>query len=585
MKKQKLFDNTLRRLIRDTKPIAGWLLLAAVLDILAVMATVAAPELLGELVQRLYDFGLGDQSVPIGNAMLPGLGLLLLTYGAGSLFSYLNMQLMNRTVTRHFTCGLRIKISDKLKRLPVKYVDQTPVGDILSRMINDVGEMGGYVHQIFDTVVKGFFQILLIAVAMLTENWLLACFVICMAPLSLWLSTKISGFSEKHWDKRFEKSGKLSEIVEECFTNYATAKAYNLEEHTAQLHQKVNQELKEATIKASYYSSMVQPLIAFSNALVYILLNLIGGILIVRQGVSVGTVVTLVLYARQFASPLEQISMGIADLNRVKASAKRVYTLLDMEEEVQSDGQIEKITGSVTFENVDFSYKPEEPLLEKVNISVRPGQKVAIVGPTGAGKTTIVNLLMRFYDVDAGAILLDSRDISEISREAIRNSFGMVLQDTWLFHGTIWENVAYGKPEATRQEIEDACQKAYCDHFIRTMPDGYDTVIGEDTTNLSGGQKQLLTIARALLADRPLLILDEATSNVDTRTEILIQKAMDTLMRGKTCFVIAHRLSTIVDSDVILVLDHGRILEQGKHQELLEKKGFYYQLYQSQYAV
>ncbi len=585
MKQTKLLDDTLRRMIRQMRPIAGWLVLAAVLNILAVLATVIAPEILGELVQRLYDFALGDQAAAIGNAMLPGLGLLLLTYGAGGLFGYLNMQLMNRTVTRHFTCGLRIKISEKLKRLPVKYVDQTPVGDILSRMIGDVSEMGGYVHQIFDTVVKGFFQIILIAVAMFMENWVLACFVILMAPLSLWLSTGISKLSEKHWDKRFEKSGKLSEIVEECFTNYATAKAYNLESHTAQLHQKVNEELKEATVKASFYSAIVQPIIAFTNAVAYILINLIGGILIVRQGVSVGTVVTIVLYARQFASPLEQISMGIADVNRVKASAKRVYTLLDMEEEYPGNGEISEIKGSVTFENVDFSYKPEEPLLENLNMSVQPGQKVAIVGPTGAGKTTIVNLLMRFYDVDSGRILLDGTDISEASRESIRNSFGMVLQDTWLFRGTIAENLAYGKADATRAEIEDACEKAYCDRFIRTMPEGYDTVIGEDTTNLSGGQKQLLTIARALLADRPLLILDEATSNVDTRTEILIQKAMDRLMKDKTCFVIAHRLSTIVDADVILVLDHGKILEQGRHQELLDKKGFYYQLYQSQYAV
>ncbi len=585
MKKTKLIDNTVRRLVREMRPIAGWLMLAALLDILGVLATVAAPELLGELVQKLYDYALGDRGTPIRGILLPGLGLLLLTYGAGSLFSYLNMQLMNRTVTRHYTCGLRIRISEKLKRLPVKYVDQTPVGDILNRMINDVGDMGGYVHQIFDTVVKGFFQVVMIAVAMFFENWLLACFVILLAPLSLWLSTKISGFSEKHWDKRFENSGKLSEVVEECFTNYATAKAYNLEEYTAQLHDNINRELKKSTERASFSSAIVQPLIAFTNALAYILINLIGGILIVRQGVSVGTVVTIVLYARQFAAPLEQISMGIADINRVKASAKRVYTLLDMEEEEPGQGSLARVQGSVAFENVKFAYKPEEPLIENLNMAVQPGQKVAIVGPTGAGKTTIVNLLMRFYDVGSGRIMLDGQDISGISRDEVRDSFGMVLQDTWLFRGTIAENVAYGKAGATRSEIEEACKKAHCDHFIRTMPDGYDTVIGEDTTNLSGGQKQLLTIARALLADRPLLILDEATSNVDTRTEILIQKAMDELMKGKTCFVIAHRLSTIVDSDVILVLDHGKILEQGKHRELLAKKGFYWQLYQSQYAV
>ena len=278
--------------------------------------------------------------------------------------------------------------------------------------------------------------------------------------------------------------------------------------------------------------------------------------------------------------------MGFANLSHVKACAKRVFRLLDMEEEAQPEGVLpQPCQGEVVFDHAAFSYSKGEPLIENLNLSVHPGQRVAIVGPTGAGKTTIVNLLMRFYDVDGGKILLDGQDIRTLSRDEVRRNFGMVLQDTWLFRGSIAQNVAYGKPDATRQEIEQACREAYCDHFIRTMPGGYDTLISEDTTNLSGGQKQLLTIARALLAGRPLLILDEATSNVDTRTEILVQKAMDKLMKGRTCFVIAHRLSTIVDADLILVLDHGRIVEQGTHGQLLAKKGFYYDLYTSQYAV
>ena len=278
--------------------------------------------------------------------------------------------------------------------------------------------------------------------------------------------------------------------------------------------------------------------------------------------------------------------MGFANLSHVKACAKRVFRLLDMEEEEQPEGVLpQPCQGEVVFDHAAFSYSKGEPLIENLNLSVHPGQRVAIVGPTGAGKTTIVNLLMRFYDVDGGKILLDGQDIRTLSRDEVRRNFGMVLQDTWLFRGTIAQNVAYGKPDATRQEIEQACREAYCDHFIRTMPGGYDTLISEDTTNLSGGQKQLLTIARALLAGRPLLILDEATSNVDTRTEILVQKAMDKLMKGRTCFVIAHRLSTIVDADLILVLDHGHIVEQGTHGQLLAKKGFYYDLYTSQYAV
>ncbi len=567
------------KLIREAKPIAHWLFLGGILNILGVICTVAAPEILGELVEQLCDYTGGA----LRSKLLGGLGMLLVVYLCSSLFNYLNMYLMNTVVTRHFTRGLRVKISDKLRRLPVRYVDQTPVGDILNRLIDDVGEVGGYVHQIFDIMVNGFFQILLITVAMFLENWVLACFVIVLTPVSMWLSSRLAKLSEKHYDTMFETSGELTELVEEAFSNYPTTKAFNLEEYTAQRHSKVNDRLRDVTAKANFTGSIVQPLIRFSNALSFILINLIGGWLMVKQGIGVGTVVTIVLYAGQFASPLEQIAYGMAGMNRIKASARRVYEILDQEEEDPGMQEGNPPRGLVELQNVDFSYSKDAPLIENLNLSVQPGRKVAIVGPTGAGKTTIVNLLMRFYDIDSGSILLDGADIGKMSRQAVRDRFGMVLQDTWLFRGTIAENVAYGKPDATMEEIQEACRRAYCDHFIRTMPEGYDTVIGEDSTNLSGGQKQLLTIARALLANRPLLILDEATSNVDTRTEILIQKAMDELMAGKTCFVIAHRLSTIVDADQILVLDHGRIVEQGKHRQLLAQKGFYHLLYTSQY--
>ena len=586
MKKPNFTENAMLRLARMAKPIAPWLAVAAVLDILAVISSVIAPELLGDLVQMLCDFWEGGCAGTIRDAMLGGLGLLVLAYAANGLFSYLNMYLMNNVVTRFFTSDIRIKISEKIVKLPVRYVDQTPVGDILSRMINDVSTLGGYVHDIFNILVKGLFQIGMIAVAMFLEDWRLACFVVLLTPLSIWLSSKIASISEKYYDAMFEKSGQLTELVEESFTNYPTTKAYNLEEYTNQRHAAINAELAKATAKANFTGSIVQPIIKLSNAIAYILINLIGGYLAVKQGVSVGTVVTIVLFARQFASPLEQLSYSFSQMNRVKSAAGRVFAILDMEEEPVADRGLQKeVRGEVEFRHVDFSYDPKEPLIEDLNLKVEPGQSVAIVGPTGAGKTTIVNLLMRFYDINGGTIFLDGEDISQLSRDAVRDRFGMVLQDTWLFKGTIAENVAYGKPDATREEVEEACRKAYCDHFIRTMPQGYDTVISEDTNSLSGGQKQLLTIARALLADRPLLILDEATSNVDTRTEILIQKAMDKLMEGKTSFVIAHRLSTIVDSDRILVLDHGHIVEQGTHQELLEKRGFYHKLYTSQYAV
>ena len=551
--KNELLDETTWRIIREAKGIAGWVAVSAVLGILAVLCSIAAPEILGNLIQKLYDFGLSDRQTPIRDSLVGGLLLLTAVYAAQGVFRYLNMQLMNRTVSRHFTCDLRIAISDKIRRLPVKYVDQTPVGDVLNRMIDDVSAMGNYIHQVFDVMVEGVFQITMIAVAMFLKNWVLACLVIVLTPISLWISSKIAGASGKYYDEWFKKSGELTEIVEESFTNFATAKAYNLEEYTAQKHAVVNEQLRKAVSKANFTGSIVQPLIKFGNAMAYICINLIG---------------------------------GFANLTHVKASAKRVFRIMDMEEEEQPEGTLpEPCRGEVVFDKAAFSYTKDEPLIENLNLSVHPGQRVAIVGPTGAGKTTIVNLLMRFYDVDGGKILLDGQDIKSLSRDEVRRNFGMVLQDTWLFRGTIAQNVAYGKPDATREEIELACREAYCDHFIRTMPDGYDTLISEDTTNLSGGQKQLLTIARALLASRPLLILDEATSNVDTRTEILVQKAMDKLMKGRTCFVIAHRLSTIVDADLILVLNHGHIVEQGTHAQLLAKKGFYYDLYTSQYAV
>ena len=385
----------------------------------------------------------------------------------------------------------------------------------------------------------------------------------------------------------FTEMGNLNSLVEESFTNFATTKAYHLEDYAQRKHAVVNKRRADAEYHANFIASIVRPVIVFSNALAYILICLIGGWLIVnRDGVSVGIVVTILLYARQFSSPLEQIANGLGQLQHTKAACRRVFNLLDLPEETDADGKLpQEVAGNIRFEDVDFSYDKDCPLIEHLSLDVKKGQNVAIVGPTGAGKTTIVNLLMRFYDVDRGRILIDGVDCATLSRDEMRRQFGMVLQDTWLFRGTVAENVAFGKPDATREEIIAACDRAYCDHFIRTLPEGYDTVVGDDMSNLSGGQKQLLTIARAMLADRRLLILDEATSNVDTRTEVLLQKAMDNLMRERTCFVIAHRLSTIVDSDLILVLDHGRIVEQGTHRSLLAQKGFYYQIYNSQYAI
>ena len=585
MKQKK--EHIIRRLILEARPIWKWLALACLLCTGLICCAVIAPKLLGRLIDQLYAYWDGSFTGDLLAALIPMLLTLLGVYAGYGIFSYLKMLLLNKVVSRYFTCNLRIRISDKIRRLPVSYVDQTSVGDVLSRMTDDVSTMGKYVHQIVDTLMTGFLMITAIAVMMLLEDWRLGVIVISLTPLSILLSSFISSKSEKHFYQMFTQAGELNSLVEESFTNFSTTKAYNLEAYTEEKHAVLNGRRRVSEAKANFTSSIVRPLIAFSNALAYIAICLLGGWLIVRtETVTVGIVVTVLLYAKQFSAPLEQIASGFGDLQHAKAAGRRVFKLLDLPEEENATGKLpSEAEGNVRFEHVDFSYDKTAPLIRDLNIDVRKGQNVAIVGPTGAGKTTIVNLLMRFYDVDRGRILIDGVDCATLSREQMRDQFAMVLQDTWLFRGTIAENVAYGKPAATREEIVAACDRAYCDHFIRTLPAGYDTVIGDDMTNLSGGQKQLLTIARAMLADRRLLILDEATSNVDTRTEALLQKAMDRLMRDRTCFVIAHRLSTIVDSDLILVIDHGQIVEQGTHTELLAKKGFYYQIYTSQYAI
>lgn len=588
MKKEKtgLFDGTVRRLIREAKPIRRWIALSCLLSVGIIICAVLGPKFLGELIDKLFAFEQGGRQGKVTDTLIPGLVTLLAIYAGQMVVTYANSAMLSKAVSRFFTCTIRIRISDKLQRLPVSYMDKTPTGDIIDRIQEDVSTMGNTIHTIVEMLMTGFLQILAVSVTMFLSDWRLALIVVLLTPASLLLSSKLASRSEKYWDKSFHYFGRMYSAVEEGYTNFPATKAFNLENYIVGKHDKINAEHQDVAFKGYFYADIVQPIITFTNALAYILIALAGGWLIVSgSGVSVGTVVTIILFAKQFSQPLERLANSFAHMQQAKAASKRVFTILDMEEEKQPEGTIRDVKGNIRFEHVDFSYREDHPLIRDLTVDVKPGQNVAIVGPTGAGKTTIVNLLMRFYDIRGGRILIDGQDISKLSRESTRDLFGMVLQDTWLFKGTVAENVAYGKPDATREEIIAACDRAYCDHFIRTLPQGYDTVISEDTTTISAGQKQLLTIARALLADRQLLILDEATSNVDTRTEILIQKAMDKLMKGRTCFVIAHRLSTIVDSDLILVIRDGQIVEQGKHQELLDKKGFYYEIYSSQYAI
>lgn len=577
------------KLFLEARPIWKWLGVSCLLCVIIILCSVLAPKLTGQVTNEIYTYW---ESVSHGTAagnlveiVAPNLLILLAVYAVNSVVRYVNMRLMNNVVSHHFTCTIRIRMSDKIRRLPVKFVDNTPVGQILENMTGDVSAMGNSIHQIVTTLIQGFLQMIFIAAALLVEDWRLGLVVLATTPLSLILSVVISNASGRYFRATFRESAELYSVVEESYTNFSTTKAYNLESSMKEKHTATNLRQKSAQEKSGFVAGLVHPVVTFVNALTFLIVNLLGGWLVVQGKLPVGAVVTVILYARQFSSPLELIAQGFSQMQRVTAAASRVFRFLEQPEECPKENRVDisALHGDVEFRNVEFSYDPQVPIIRNLSFSVRQGETVAIVGPTGAGKTTIVNLLMGFYDITGGDILIDGQSLSDMGRDEARELFGMVLQETWLFRGTVAENVAYGRPDATREEIIRACDDAYCDHFIRTLPQGYDTIIGDESTTLSGGQKQLLTIARALLAGRRLLILDEATSNVDTRTEVLIQKAMDKLMKGRTCFVIAHRLSTIVGADRILVINNGDIVEQGTHAELLAKSGFYAQLYASQY--
>ena len=575
---------TAKRLIKDLRPIAFAMVLASIVSIATVGLSVIAPKIVNVLTQIIYDFGFNGVAISLERVAKLSL-YLLLAYVGSSALSAVSVVFMTNITSRYYTKGLRTRISAKVQRLPVSFVDNTPNGELLSIMMNDVSGMSMSISLIVETFINGLVKIVVIAYMMFSVHWAMALAVVVMVPLSMVLAGLISQKSEKSWHEYRKANGKIYAFIEEDFTGFDTVKAFNLEQRQHDKCDELSEEYRKKLHKSYYMSGLVQPLIAFTDSLAYVAVCVLGGILASRKIVGVGDVMEIVLLAKMFAGPLESFAGGIGNVQSMLAAANRVYGLLDMDEmSVQSGLPIEG-AGKVDFVNVSFSYDKQTPIIKNLNLSVKAGQKVAIVGPTGGGKTTIVNLLMRFYDVDSGQILLDGVNIATLDRAELRKQFGMVLQDTWLFKGTVHENIAYGKENATREEVIEAAKQARADYFINALPDGYDTEINEESTNISSGQKQLLTIARSYLANRRMLILDEATSNVDTRTEILIQQAMDQLLVGRTSFIIAHRLSTIVNADVILVINNGEVVEQGTHAELMAKNGFYCSIYNSQYEL
>lgn len=589
--KPKDFAGTLKRLSRYLAP--HRIQLAAVLAMAAASTifSVVSPKVMGKATTKLFE-GLMRK-----HAGIPGAGVdfdyiarILLTlaglYVASALFSYLQQFIM-AGVSQKIVYDMRSDVNDKLSRLPLRYFDSRTHGEILSRVTNDVDNVATTLQQSLTQLITAVITMVGVAVMMLTISPLLTLILIVTLPLSGIVTRVIVGRSQKYFAAQQKALGELNGHVEEMYSGHKIVKGFGREREAIERFEAINERLYEASWKAQFVSGVIMPLMNFINNIGYVLVCVAGGILVTKRRIEIGDVQAFIQYSRQFTQPIVQTANISNILQSTVASAERVFELLDEIEEVPDKDDavvIESPRGEVRFENVRFSYKPDISLIEDLSIDVKPGQTVAIVGPTGAGKTTLVNLLMRFYEVGGGRITIDGVDIRDLRRKDLRSLLGMVLQDTWLFSGTIRDNIAYGREGATLDEVVRAATAAHADHFIRTLPQGYDTVINEEASNISQGQKQLLTIARAVLAGPVILILDEATSSVDTRTEVQIQKAMAELMKGRTSFVIAHRLSTIRDADLILVMNDGRIIEKGTHKELLARGGFYAELYNSQFA-
>ena len=586
--KPKNFKASIKKLIQYIAKYKIGIIVVMLFAACSTVFTVVGPKILGKATTTLteglmakiqrtgsIDFG------KIGSILLFVLGLYLLS----AIFSFVQGWIMTG-ITQKVCYQLRKEISEKIDRMPMKYFESRTYGEVLSRITNDVDTLGQGLNQSITTIITATATMIGVLIMMISISPLMTLIAIVILPISMALISLVTKKSQKFFRNQQEYLGHINGQVEEVYGGHLVIKAFNREKDTIEEFDRTNKILYDSAWKSQFLSGMMQPIMMFVGNLGYASVALTGGLLAIKNIITIGDIQAFIQYVKNFTQPIQQIAQVINMVQSMSAASERVFEFLEEEEEnqiVANPADISRITGEVTFDHVHFGYDPEKIIIHDFSAHVLPGQKIAIVGPTGAGKTTMVKLLMRFYDVNRGEIRLNDSNIKDFNRRELRDAFGMVLQDTWLFKGTIMENIRYGRLDATDEEVIAAAKAARADHFIKTLPGGYQMELNEDASNVSQGQKQLLTIARAILADNKILILDEATSSVDTRTEIEIQKAMDNLMRGRTSFVIAHRLSTIRDADLILVMKDGDIIEQGTHETLLAKNGFYAELYNSQF--
>lgn len=578
MKTKQSRKGTMRKVWQLVRPYTGLLLLSLLMATVSVLLTLYVPLRIGDAIDKMVKAGEVDFA-----GIAPILIQILVLVGITALFQWL-MNWINNKITYYIVSDLRIRTFANLQELPLKYIDGHSHGEILSRMVSDV-------DQFSDGLLMGFSQLFTSGVTilgtlafMMAVNVKIALAVVLVTPVSLLVAGYIARHTYDMFHKQSEIRGEMTSLVEEYVGNQKVVQAFGYEGQAEERFDRINRNLRQCGQKAVFYSSMTNPCTRFVNSLVYGAVGVLGAFLSIGGGLSVGQLSCFLTYANQYTKPFNEISGVITELQNALACASRVFELMEepqQEPDAPDALSLQRVDGRVRLEDVSFSYRPEVPLIQHLNLKVEPGQRIAIVGPTGCGKTTLINLLMRFYDVDEGRILVSEVPIRKMTRNSLRSAYGMVLQDTWLKAGTIRENIAYGKPEATQEEVEAAAKAAHAHSFIRRLPQGYDTVIAEDGGNISQGQKQLLCIARVMLCAPPMLILDEATSSIDTRTEIRIQKAFAKIMEGRTSFIVAHRLSTIREADVILVMKDGNVIEQGTHEELLAKGGFYAKLHNS----